>query len=115
MPRASIRSLGREQTMIEKSRIQSPYIRSPAGLVRKHDARGNELWSRRFENSPISNVAVDVSGGVYVVGPGPGWERDIFVSKLSSQGNLLWTRQIGRGGGAIVAPDNSGIYVAWTT
>src|SRR5438046_2543424 len=31
--------------------------RSPVGLVRKHDARGNELWSRRFENNTMSNVA----------------------------------------------------------
>jgi uncharacterized protein (TIGR03437 family) len=86
----------------------------PAGLVRKHDARGNQLWTRRFENNPISNVAVDSAGGIYVVGPGTAWERDVFVSKLSSQGNLLWTRQVGRGGAAIVAADNSGIYMAWT-
>src|SRR5262245_9381860 len=72
---------------------------SPIGLVRKHDARGNEVWSRRFENIPLSSVAVDATGGVYVVGPGPAWERDVFISKLSSQGNILWTRQVGRGGG----------------
>jgi len=87
---------------------------SPVGLVQKHDARGNELWTRRFENNPISNVAVDSVGGIYVVGPGTVWERDVFLSKLSSQGNLLWTRQVGRGGGALVAADNSGIYMAWT-
>src|SRR5258706_12034937 len=41
--------------------------RSAVDLLRKHDARGNELWSRRFENNPISNVAMDAAGGVYVV------------------------------------------------
>ncbi len=85
------------------------------GFARKHDARGNELWSRRFENSEVVGVAVDATG-VYVVGHVYGGsEGDVFVSKLSSQGSLLWTRQVARGGGAKVAPDNSGIYVAWTS
>lgn len=93
---------------------EGPDYRSEVGLVRKHDARGNELWSRRFENTTMSNVAVDAAGGVYVVGAGYASEPGAFISKLSSQGNLLWTRQVGRGGGALVATDNSGIYMAWT-
>jgi len=88
--------------------------RSAVGMVRKHDARGNELWSRRFENNPLSNVAVDAAGGVYVVGAWSSLEGDAIISKLSSQGNLLWTRQAGRGAGALLATDNSGIYMAWT-
>src|SRR6185503_7120390 len=43
---------------------------STVGLVRKHDARGIELWSRRLENNPLSSVAVDAAGGIYVAGPG---------------------------------------------
>jgi uncharacterized protein (TIGR03437 family) len=87
---------------------------SPVGLVRKHDARGNEVWSRRFENSLLSSVAVDATGGIYVAGSGPTWEGDVFLSKLTSQGNPLWTRQAGRGRGALLASNDSGVYMAWT-
>src|SRR6185369_10003090 len=90
---------------------QAPLL-SPVGMVRKHDERGNELWSRRFEGNPLSGVAVDAAGGVYVVGPTQ--ENEVLVIKLSSRGNQLWTRQLGRGRGAVVAADTSGIYMAWT-
>src|SRR6185503_19815830 len=67
---------------------------SSVGLVRKHDARGIELCSRRLENHPLSSVAVDAAGGIYLAGPGNPSVGDVFISKLSSQGNLLWTRQV---------------------
>ena len=87
---------------------------SGTGLIRKHDAQGNELWSRRLENKRLSSVAVGAAGGIYVAGPGEGLAREAFVSKLDSQGTLVWTRQVGSGVGVLVATDNSGIYMTWT-
>jgi uncharacterized protein (TIGR03437 family) len=87
---------------------------STVGLVRKHDTRGIELWSRRLENNSLSSVAVDAAGGIYVAGPGNPSVGEVLISKLSSQGNLLWTRQVGRGGGALVASSDSGVYMAWS-
>ena len=78
-------------------------------------------------------VAVDDTGNVYLTGsmqgtgdfdPGPGTlnltsngNRDIFITKLNSQGNLVWSHNIGGlfsdEGFAIEADASGNVYVFW--
>jgi len=84
-----------------------------AGMIdafaRKYDAAGNEVWTRQFgtaERDFAKGIAVDASGGIWVVGqtfgalPGQtsfgGW--DAFVRRYDAAGNEGWTRQFGTGG-----------------
>jgi gliding motility-associated-like protein len=75
---------------------------SPGGVV---------LWLQHFQGSASSNsprdAAVDTAGNVYVTGRFSGdmtfgtttltsfGGRDVFVAKISTNGNLLWARQFG--------------------
>lgn len=94
----------------------------------KYDADGTHVWTSQFgSNVPdfASSVCSDSLGNLYVAGAtegemaGPNAGRgffDVFVSKLGSNGSLLWTRQFGASGsdGATdVAVDKLGnIYVS---
>lgn len=92
------------------------------------------LWADQFTGSSgetCQSVAVDSLGNVYSTGwftgtadfdPGPGSfplttssGRDIFVTKLDPQGNLLWALRFGGSGsdeGSSIAVDNAGrVYV----
>jgi Subtilase family len=75
--------------------------------VVKFDATGNEVWRYKFDSGDGDRaiaVASDATG-VYVLGETAGTLgeehssyrpfSDIFLSKLSSQGEVLWTRQFG--------------------
>lgn len=98
------------------------------GFIRKFDPRGNELWTQQFGtsgNERVLAVAADPHG-VYIAGstdgvfsgrPGHGG-LDAFVSKYSSKGARLWTRQFGTPGtdeAVAISVDRSGIYVAGST
>jgi hypothetical protein len=91
-------------------------------LLRRLDAEGGLLWSRRFESaeSPSGNwtnierVLTDQEGNVFVTGstmgilPGEAWTAKTkasekpafsgFVSKLDAGGNALWYHQFGKFG-----------------
>jgi hypothetical protein len=99
-------------------------------FVSKYDPAGNVAWTRQFgswERDFARAVATDGAGNAYVVGetwgtlPGqhPAGGYDGFVRKYDPQGNELWTRQFGGGGGEAawdVATDPAGhAYVAGTT
>jgi len=89
-------------------------------FVSKLDRFGNFKWARQFSAGYTSNdqstgeaIAVDSSGNVYVGGnynaqlyfndgitstfiqSGHGISKDIFISKLSKDGSLIWTKGFG--------------------
>jgi hypothetical protein len=80
-------------------------------FLSKHDAGGNLLWMRQLGTSADDGrldvgtgvgVSVDALGNVYVAsdtegnlgGPSAG-ERDPFLAKYDTAGNLLWIEQYG--------------------
>ena len=99
-------------------------------FVAKYTATGALLWARQqagSDRSCPSDIAVDGGGNVYTTGyfwgtvdfdPGAATANltsagvaDAFVSKLDSDGNYLWARQFGGGGGdsgAGIAVDGGG-------
>jgi hypothetical protein len=85
----------------------------PASAISPY-ARGDFIWARSLGgllDDSGSDIEVDLAGNVYMTGgfqgtvdfdPGPGTFNltsngsfDIFVSKLDSNGNLLWAKSIG--------------------
>ena len=69
----------------------------------KFNSSGTQLWSRSFGSSAddyATDVAVDSSGNIYVVGytygaitGSNGGGTDMFVRKYNTSGNVVWTRQ----------------------
>ncbi len=98
-------------------------------FVRKFNKDGIILWTTQFgtNSSEVANtVAVDRSGNIYVAGYTWGslegdnkGAKDAHISKLDSDGNILWIRQFGTefyDEAFNLAVDNSGnIYVAGYT
>ena len=87
------------------------------GFVQKVDTDGNLLWAINLGGGNVDRgraLDVDEFGDVYVAGefsatvdfdPGAGIDnhtavasRDVFITKLSSTGNYLWTAAVGGGG-----------------
>ena len=99
-------------------------------FLTKYDTNGNRIWTKQLgtANSDVgSGVATDGSGNIYVTGDTSGGldgntnagYADIFLIKYDTNGNRIWTRQLGTAGwdeGGGVATDSSGnIYVTgWT-
>jgi Ca2+-binding RTX toxin-like protein len=76
------------------------------GFVAKYAAAGNLLWARQLSSSGTENIidiTTDNNGNVIVTGVTTGsllgqtnqGGKDVFVAKYSSDGNLLWVRQLG--------------------
>jgi hypothetical protein len=72
----------------------------------KYDTNGNKLWTRQLGTASYDEgrgVAVDSIGNIYVTGyTGGGLDgntnlgsADIFLVKYDTNGNKLWTRQLG--------------------
>jgi hypothetical protein len=90
-------------------------------FLAKYDNTGNLLWSQQIgtsDNDGCMSVALDATGNAYISvttlgslgGPNAG-VYDAVLTKYSSAGNLLWSRQIGTSGndgGTSVALDASG-------
>jgi hypothetical protein len=90
-------------------------------FLSKFDSSGAELWTTQIGTSGYDeslSVAVDASGNAYVSGvtrgdlggPSAGY-YDAFLSKFDSDGNEVWTAQIGtdvNDGAHSVALDASG-------
>jgi Domain of unknown function (DUF4347)/Beta-propeller repeat len=83
-------------------------------FISKLDSSGNYLWAKQLggaSTDSANSVTVDSSGNVYTTGsfwdtadfdPGVGTKNftsagaaDIFISKIDSNGNYLWAKQIG--------------------
>lgn len=85
-------------------------------FVMKLDPDGNFAWARAMNGAGLTSevgmgITVDAVGNAYVTGtftetvdfdPGPGinnltsvGQQDVFVMKMDTDGNMLWTKQIG--------------------
>ena len=83
-------------------------------FIQKLDASGNFLWAKSFGGSLADyglSIAVDAAGNVYTTGyfqgtadfdPGAGTTNltsegslDVYVQKLNSTGNFVWTKSFG--------------------
>lgn len=74
--------------------------------LRKYDANGFEFWTRQFGTAAWdvpNDMAIDAAGNVYIAGETEGafpgqthaGNKDAFVGKLDTAGNLLWVNQFG--------------------
>lgn len=121
----------------------SVYTLSSAGgvyfnaFVSKLDAQGNFVWARRMGGTSGTEgnaIAIDGNNNIFTTGyfqgtadfnPDtavaynltiPGTDAAVFISKLDSNGNFVWAKQIGDGGwdvGASIATDAAGnVYVS---
>lgn len=107
-------------------------------FISKLDSSGNFVWAKLLggnnENIGIS-ITTDDSGNVYSTGyfqsitdfdPGPGsynlsalGYEDVYVSKLDSSGNMIWTKQLGGNGtfleewgNDILVDDSGNVYIS---
>jgi hypothetical protein len=104
-------------------------------FVLKLDGSGSLAWAKQMTgtlSSHGSELVVDNSNTIYYTGwfwgnvdfdPGPGastltsmaGSRDIFISRLTNDGNLVWVRQIGNSesdeGAAITIDGNANLYL----
>ena len=85
--------------------LGGPNAGNSDAFVRKYDSGGEEVWTTQIGGSDSdlgTALALDASGNSYITG----WTynnlggmnagySDVFVSKLDSGGNKVWTSQIG--------------------
>lgn len=99
-------------------------------FVAKYDSNGNEIWVRQFGTSDDDrgySVTIDNLNNVYVTGTTLGsfagysnqGNFDVIVSKFNSNGNQIWTRQLGSAyhdfGYSIITDSNDNIFVVGDT
>lgn len=92
-------------------------------FVQKLDANGDFLWVTTTGQAGIdsgTSIVTDANNNVYVTGYLDEvlefeTEPDIFVQKIDSDGNILWTREIGAGwddfGTSIVVDADGNVYI----
>ena len=98
-------------------------------ILIKFDSDGKQVWARSFgtsEDDSANDLAVDADGNVYVCGTTMGdlaapteGGADMFVGKISPDGETLWIEQMGTGlherGHSIALDTNGNIYVGGRT
>ncbi len=98
-------------------------------FVRKYDGLGALLWTNQFGTAGVDfpgNTTIDGSGNLLLTGTTEGnlggsyfGGSDAFISKIDTQGNMLWSRQLGTTSdeeGSGIAIDESGtIYIGGYT
>jgi len=104
-------------------------------FVMKLSTDGDYLWTKQFGglNEELGkNIAVDINDNIYISGdfvetadfdPGPGEDyhtsnglRDVFVMKLTSDGNYAWAKTFGGAGDEFIGyRDNNGMLVTEDT
>ena len=101
-------------------------------FVSKFDAQGSRLWTQQFgtPGDDISRaIATDSDGNIYLTGvmvqtdPGQNGDEnpgdDAFISKLSSDGTVLWTHPFGTsagdGGHSITTDADNNAYIVGRT
>lgn len=75
-------------------------------FLAKYDTNGNKLWTKQLGTTTSDEgvaVAVDPDGDIFVTGDTLGGldgntnqgNRDMFLTKYDTNGNILWTKQLG--------------------
>lgn len=109
---------------------------SKGGFVAKYDPNGNIIWGFKVgsnNNNICNSVVIDSSGNIYVAGTfelttdfkgtlaspstnlTSGGQKDVFLAKYNSAGQLLWVRKGGGAGndeGSSVAINSTGVYIS---
>lgn len=111
---------------------------SSDAFISKLDAHGNYVWVKQLGGQQNTyndygiSVAIDLSGNIYTVGgfvgkgdfdPGIGLANltsagkgDVFISKLDSNGNYVWVKQLGGNSfdyaSSMVLDDLGNVYIA---
>jgi hypothetical protein len=75
------------------------------GYVRKYDATGSLLWTRRPVGRGVSDIALDEQGNAYVAGVETGGS---FLTKYNPDGNVQWTQQLGEAASQAISWDALG-------
>ncbi len=98
--------------------------------IAKYDGQGNLLWTKQFgtsESDISSGVATDSNGNVYISGSTSGslnggtnaGSGDAWIAKYDTQGNLLWTEQLGSSGrddsNGVATDSNGNVYISGFT
>jgi len=77
------------------------------GFLAKYNSNGDRLWTKIFGSSDgreeVTEIKSDSSNNIYITGYTTGnfevgytaINRDIFLIKYNSQGNQIWSRQLG--------------------
>jgi len=85
----------------------------------KYDNNGNQLWVARYGDLTnaryvVSDMVVDNSGNVYIVGHSGGWSLDVVIVKYDTDGKQLWevkyTSQVGDVR-ALTVNDSENVYI----
>jgi hypothetical protein len=103
-------------------------------LIMKQDASGNVLWQHNYSKgsgAPLRAMQATADGGYIMMGEsiqtdsnvlthyGGGMEADLWVLKVDSNGNKVWSRIIGgtghESGAALVPAPGGGCYVVGGT
>jgi len=85
-------------------------------FIAKYDAYGDLLWSKQISglnSEQVKSVGVDPDGNIYATGyfagsavfgnfsiestktPGGAYSHDIFITKLTKDGDFVWVKKVG--------------------
>ncbi len=101
-------------------------------FLTKFSTDGKKIWTKQYgtrDTDKGNSVAIDSSGNIYITGYTTGnldgnrnrrkGEKDIFLTKFSTDGKKIWTKQYGTGfydEGNSIAIDSSGnIFITGST
>ena len=109
------------------------FMNSNDAYISKLDSNGNFEWAKSFNgnyNSVVNSISLDLAGNVYSTGKfagttdfdpsagtnthttGSGNSNDPFISKLNSNGNYVWAKQVsGEEGYSIEISTNQNIFL----
>ena len=86
-------------------------------LVMKYDSAGNQKWAWTVSTGDnhqdaVIGIAPDGYGGAYFTAQGDGMGTSLFLGRIGSEGETLWTRRVTEGQSEAVAVDSAGyVYV----
>ena len=98
-------------------------------FLTKFSNEGTKLWTKQWGTAYMDisySISIDNSDNIYVTGYTYGdlygtnsGTTDVFLTKLSGDGNILWAKQWGTSGGdsgeSVIIDSNGNIYVAGYT